>query len=124
MREHLVICLTHISPYLPLEYDKDILKRKRDAKDIAKDIELHVEPFRKLKDGNGLVYEELVVKVPGAGVVASDIEISLSGQSEDKIRQGVKEIGDALNAVDGVNNVADDATIGEKELKLRVNEYG
>jgi len=115
---------TYISPYLSLEYDKDILKRKRDAKEIAKDIELHVEPFRKLKDKNGLVYEELVVKVPGAGVVASDIEISLSGQSEDKIRQGVKEIEDALNAVDGVNNISDDANIGEKELKLRVNEYG
>jgi len=115
---------TYISPYLSLEYDKDILKRKRDAKDIAKDIELHVEPFRKLKDKDGLVYEELVVKVPGAGVVASDIELSLSGQSEDKIRQGIKAIEDALNAVDGVSNVSDDANIGEKELKLRVNEYG
>jgi len=116
---------TYISPYLSLEYDKNLLKRKRDAKDIAKDIELYVKPFRKLKDKNGaLVYEELVVKVPGAGVVASDIEISLSGKSEEKIRQGVKEIEDALNAVDGVNNVADDANIGEKELKLRVNEYG
>ena len=116
---------TYISPYLSLEYDKNILKRKRDAKDIAKDIELHVEPFRKLKDKNdALVYEELVVKVPGAGVVASDIEISLSGQSEDKIRVGVKEIEKALNFIAGVNNVADDANIGEKELKLRVNEYG
>ena len=116
---------TYISPYLSLEYDKDMLKRKRDAKDIAKDIELHVEPFRELKDKNGNpIYEELVVKVPGAGVVASDIEISLSGQSEDKIMQGVKELEDALKAISGVSNIADDANIGEKELKLRVNEYG
>ena len=115
---------TYISPYLSLEYDKAILKRKRNAKDIAKDIEKTVKPFRALKNKDGLLYEELVVKVPGAGVVASDIEISLSGQSEDKIRIGVQEIEDALNAIDGVNNVSDDATIGEKELKLRVNEYG
>ena len=115
---------TYISPYLSLEYDKDILKRKRDAKEIAKDIEKYVQEFRKLKNNDALVFEELVVKVPGAGVVASDIEISLSTQTEDKIRQGIKELEDALNAVDGVHNVADDATIGEKELKLRVNEYG
>ena len=115
---------TYVSPYLSIEYDKNLLKRKRDAKDIAKDIEKIVKPFRKLKDKDGLVYEELIVKVPGAGVVASDIELSLSGQTEDKMRKGVKEIEDALNVIAGVNNVADDASLGEKELKLRVNEYG
>jgi multidrug efflux pump subunit AcrB len=115
---------TYISPYLSIEYDADILKRHRDAKDIAKDIELHVASFRDLKDNGALVYEELVVKVPGAGVVASDIEISLSAQNETKIRAGVKKLEETLHSIAGVSNVSDDATVGEKELKLRVNEYG
>lgn len=115
----------YISPYLSIEYDKDILKRQRDAREIAKDVEKVVEPFRKLKDEyKSEVYEELVVKVPGAGVVASDIEISLSANSEQKTICGIKELEDALKTIEGVNNISNDATLGEKELKLRVNEYG
>ncbi|MCK4974462.1 MAG: efflux RND transporter permease subunit [Sulfurimonas sp.] len=114
----------YISPYLSIEYDKDILKRQRTAKDIAVEVEKVIEPFRSLKSDAGAVYEELVVRVPGAGVVASDIELSLSGQSEQKTREGVKELENALNSIEGVSNISNDATLGEKELKLRVNKYG
>ncbi len=114
----------YISPYLSLEYDEDMLKRERDAKEIAKDVEKVVEPFRDLKESGNIVYEELVVKVPGAGVVASDVEISLSAINEQKMVDGVKELEDALRAIEGVDNISNDATLGERELKLRVNEYG
>lgn len=114
----------YLSPYLSLEYDKESLIRKRAAKEIALDVEDVVKPFRDLKNSDGLIYDELVVKVPGAGVVASDIEISLSGQSEQKIISSIKELEDALRRISGVSNVSNDATLGERELKLRVNEYG
>jgi len=114
----------YVSPYLSIEYDKDIMKRKRAGKEIAVDIEKLVEPFRSLKNSRGAVFEELVVKVPGAGVIASDIELSLSGQSRQKTKDGVAKLENALKRIDGVNNVSDDSTLGEKELKLRVNEYG
>ncbi|MEA1956604.1 MAG: efflux RND transporter permease subunit [Campylobacterota bacterium] len=115
---------TYISPYLSLEYDASVLSRDKDADTIADNLQEVIRPFIDLKDGDGLVYEELVVKVPGAGVVASDIEISLSGKKEKDILDGIKELKTALNAINGVSNVADDANPGEKELKLRVNEYG
>ncbi len=114
----------YISPYLSIEYDKDSLKRQKDAREIAKDVERVVEPFRTFQESGNIVYEELVVKVPGAGVVASDVEISLSANDEQKTMQGIKELEDALRAVEGVSNISNDATLGEKELKLRVNEYG
>ena len=114
----------YISPYLSLEYDGSILVRKNDAKVIAKDIEKVVAPFRNMKDKNGAVFDELVVKVPGAGVVASDVEISLSGKTQKEILDGLHVLEDALLSVKGVNNVSDDANMGEKELKLRVNKYG
>jgi hydrophobic/amphiphilic exporter-1 (mainly G- bacteria), HAE1 family len=115
---------TYISPYLSIEYDADALTRQNNAEDIAKDIEKLIEPFKKLKDAKTLVYEELVVKVPGAGMVASDIEISLSGKSEKDILTGVKYLRSSLDKIEGVSNSSDDANPGEKELKLRVNEYG
>lgn len=115
---------TYISPYLSLEYKADLLKRERDAKDISKDIELLMEPLRELKTKDGPMFEELVVKVPGAGVVAHDIEVSLSGKNEDSILEGITYLKNALASIVGVNNIADDADIGEKELKLRVNAYG
>ncbi len=114
----------YISPYLSVEYDKDVLKRQRDAVDIAKDVQKVVDPFMDLQSSGKKVFEELVVKVPGAGVVASDIEISIIANDEEKIIEGVKELENALTSIDGVNNVSNDATLGEKELKLRVNEYG
>ncbi|MCK9473862.1 efflux RND transporter permease subunit [Sulfurimonas sp.] len=114
----------YISPYLSIEYDKDILKRQRDARDIAKEVQRVIEPFRNLKENGNIVYEELVVKVPGAGVVASDIEISLSANDEQKALLGIKELEGALRTIEGVDNISNDATLGEKELKLRVNEYG
>jgi multidrug efflux pump subunit AcrB len=114
----------YISPILSINYDASVLKREKSAREIAKNLEKIVLPFRKLKDKNGLLFDELVVKVPGAGVVASDIEISLSGKSEDDILKGIKRIGDKLATIKGVKNISNDATIGEKELKLRVNSYG
>jgi len=116
---------TYISPYLSLEYDKDVLIRTKDAKDIAKTIREAIKPFKELKNKDGkAVYDELVVKVPGAGIIASDIEISLSGKKENDILDAIKELELSLNSIDGVHNVSDDANIGEKELKLRVNKYG
>ena len=114
----------YISPHLSIEYNPEYLIRQRDAKVIADDIIEMVEPFKGLSDEDGLLFEEIVVKVPGAGVVASDIEISLAGKSEEEILDGLKFLGDSLVAIKGVKNITNDADIGEKELKLRVNRYG
>jgi len=114
----------YISPYLSIEYNEAILKREKLAKEIAVDVEKVLKPFREQKNSDGMLYDELIVKVPGAGVVASDIELSLSGQSEQEIRVAVKMLEDALRNIEGVKNISNDATLGEKELKLRVNEYG
>ncbi len=114
----------YISPIFSLEYDASVLKRKRDAVEISKDIEKLVNPFRKMKINGKQLYEEIVVKVPGAGVVAHDIEISLSGKNEKEIIKGISFLSSELSKINGVNNITDDVKIGEKELKLRVNKYG
>ncbi|WP_345993844.1 efflux RND transporter permease subunit [Sulfurimonas sp. HSL-1716] len=115
----------YINPFLSIDYDKKLLVRERDAKDMAEEIKEWIKNFKNEKDENkNPVFDELSVTVPGAGVVANDIEISLSGKSEDEIIKGVKKLQSALFKVNGVYNIADDAAIGAKELKLRVNRYG
>jgi len=115
---------TYISPLLSIEYDSSLMTRKKDAKEIGKIVDELLADMRKIKYGTKPLFEELVVKVPGAGMVAHDIEISLSGKGEKNIIDGVKYLSDKLSKIKGISNVSDDADIGEKELKLRVNSYG
>jgi len=114
----------YIAPYLSLEYDASVLKRQRDAADIAKDIKKYMEPFKELKEDGKNVFEELVVKVPGAGVIAHDVAISISAKNSKKTLQGIAKLEKELHTVKGLYNIENDADIGEKELKLRVNQYG
>ncbi|QOP41046.1 efflux RND transporter permease subunit [Sulfurimonas marina] len=108
---------TYISPYLSIEYDKDVKTRQKDSKVIAQDIkELLKDEFVK--------YDELVVKVPGAGVIAHDIEIGLRSQDGRDVVPYLKELESEIAKINGVFNISDDATLGEKELKLRINKYG
>jgi multidrug efflux pump subunit AcrB len=115
---------TYVTPLLSIEYDADVLQRKRPAEEISKDISRYLQDMQNLKENNVTVFEELVVKVPGAGVVANDVEISLSGKSEAEIITGLATLSQALAKIDGVFNISNDAEEGEKELKLRVNSYG
>ncbi|MFT7859823.1 MAG: efflux RND transporter permease subunit [Sulfurimonas sp.] len=108
---------TYISPYLSIEYDESVKTRDKDSKDIAKDIE-------KLLADESKNFEELVVKVPGAGVVANDIEIGLRSKDGRDVVPYLKQLEEEIAKIDGVFNISDDAILGEKELKLRVNKYG
>jgi multidrug efflux pump subunit AcrB len=115
----------YISPYLSIEYDASVQTRKEDAKEIVKRIKDILKPFYKQKGfDNKPVFEELVVKVPGAGIVAHDVEIGLSAPDGSSVVPYLKEIEDQLKTIKGVFNIADDATLGEKELKLHLNKYG
>lgn len=114
----------YMSPIFSIGYDGDILTRQKDAKEIATIIEGMINPIIDLKENGSLVYEELVVKTPGTGVIAHDIEVSLSGKDETIILEGIKYLKQELGKIVGVKDITDDADIGEKELKLRVNQYG
>jgi len=114
----------YINPYLSIEYDPDVLIRKRTAKAISNDVKSWIEPLKKERIGNAALYEELSVSVPGTGVVAHDIEIALGGKDEALLAKGVIGFQKELEKIPGVYSASNDADIGEKELKLRVNDYG
>ena len=108
----------YINPYLSPEYDPTDMKRSHSAQQIAKMIKKITSKIAKSKE-----YEEFSVKVPGAGIVKSDIELAFSGKTKD-IKKALKIVEDKMKTIDGVFNVSDDMLSGEKELKLRVNRYG
>jgi len=114
----------YINPIISIEYDADLLVRKRSAYEIKDEIVTWMEPLKDLQGSDGLIFEELNTDVQGTGVVAHDVEIALSGFDDAKLVEGVRALSQAMAKVDGLLNIANDADLGEKELKLRVNSYG
>ena len=108
---------TYIGPYLSLEYDASVKTRRHDSREIAAKV-------KKQLAGMKNEFEELVVKVPGAGVVAHDIEIGLRSKDGKDVVPYLHKLEQKLASIKGVYNITDDAVLGEKELKIRVNRYG
>lgn len=116
---------TFINPLLSPEYDDAKMKRERLAKDIVKQVKIWLKPLQDESDLSGKkIFEEFEVVAPGAGVVAHDLEISLGGLEDAELVKGVAILRNALESMDHVYNVSDDAALGAAEIKLRVNAYG
>ncbi len=114
----------YINPYISVEYDASLLTREKEAREIAEDIKKIVAKYRDLEEDGIKVFDELIVTVPGTGVVKNDVEISLSGKSDSELIKGLDRISSLMQGYEGVFNIANDATEGEKEVKLRLNAYG
>ena len=116
---------TYINPVFSLEYDDTDMIRKRTSQDIAKDIEHTIVGEFKDKELNGKkVFEEFNVFVMQAGIVGNDVEVGFSSHDRDANLLAIKQVKEKLAEIDGVSDIADNANEGERELKLRVNEYG
>jgi multidrug efflux pump subunit AcrB len=99
--------------------------RQRVSQDIAKEIEERiVEKFRKQEVKGKKLYEEFNVYVQQAGIVGNDVEIGFEHPDREKMLTAMKRVEEKLHSIDGVEDIADNANDGERELKLRVNEYG
>jgi hydrophobic/amphiphilic exporter-1 (mainly G- bacteria), HAE1 family len=114
----------YINPIFSVDYNGSVMTRERDAGAISEDVKRWLAPIAAQQDQNGKVFENFNVSTPGTGVVAHDVEIALSGKNDVQLARGVHTLEDALAKVQGVYNIADDADPGERELKLRVNDYG
>ncbi len=117
---------TYLNPIFSLEYDGSDMIREQKAQEIAKNTQDEViKKFKamKLPTGNN-VFTEINLFVPQTGIVGHDIEIGLNTVDEKKQLAAIVKLKEALENIEGVFDVTDNATEGVKELKLRVNEYG
>ncbi len=115
----------YINPVFSLEYDSSDMIRDRLSQEIAKEIqESIVEKFKKQEVHGKKLYEEFNVYVQQAGIVSNDIEIGFEHPDRDIMLTAMKRVEEKLDSINGVEDIADNANEGERELKLRVNEYG
>ncbi len=115
----------YINPLFSLEYDDSDMIRKHKAQEIAAQVQREViDAFRDKKIGNKKLFEEFNVYVQQTGIVSHDIEIGFSADDPKKMLAALHRVEENLTAMKGVEDVSTNANEGERELKLRVNEYG
>ena len=116
---------TYINPVFSLEYDDSDMIRERSSQSIVKEMETLIYGKFRDKEAHGKkVFEELNVYVQQTGMVGNDIEIGFTGASESKLMQAMLKVEENLTSTEGVGDIGNNANEGERELKLRVNEYG
>ncbi len=116
---------TYINPVFSLEYDGSNMIRGRLSQEIAKEIqERIVDKFKQQEVHGKKLYEEFNVYVQQAGIVSNDIEIGFEHPDREIMLTAMKRVEEKLDTINGVEDIADNANEGERELKLRVNEYG
>ena len=108
----------YINPYLSPKYDDENMKRTISAQDI----EIKLKDILQ-EDLQSDRFDEIKVFVPQTGIVKNDIEIAVFGDNQ-KVRDAVKTLKDSLSNINGVSNIADDALVGNYEIKFKVNSYG
>ncbi len=109
----------YINPYLSPAYDDSDMERVKSARELLTDIKKYTKQFEKSPDFN-----EFKVIVPGAGIVKSDVELAFSAKDDKLVKNALHVVKNKMRNIKGVFNIYDDKETGEKEVKLRVNEYG
>ena len=116
----------YINPIFSLEYDGSDMIRRHRAQEIVKGIQKEIiDPFKKKKLSNGQpMFQEINAFVQQTGIVGHDIEIGVVIPDQQKVVDAIQRLEGALEAIDGVHDIGDNAKEGVRELKLHVNEYG
>ena len=108
----------YINPIFSPEYDDSDMIRTHSAHQIAKEIKKLVKPFKNDKD-----FEDIEVEVPSAGIVKSDIEISLVGDAK-KVKPALLKLQKTIEDINGTYNITNNLKERESELKFSINQYG
>ena len=115
----------YVNPIFSLEYDNTDMIRDKSAQQISKEIqEGLLEDMRKLEIDGEKVFEEFNIYAQQTGMVGNDIEIGFSHENSKMVAKALAKVENELAKIEGVHDIGNNATEGERELKLRVNEYG
>jgi len=114
----------YINPLFSLEYDNSDMIREKKAREIIKEIQLALKDIKNLEIKGERVFEEINIFAQQTGIVKHDIEIGFVSSSTKKLKWALETVKNRLKEIKGVEDIGDNADEGEKELKLRVNEYG
>jgi multidrug efflux pump subunit AcrB len=111
----------YITPSLSFYYDES--NRTRDEKSVV--ISQKLRDFLKEKNYIEMFnLTDLDIVEKKVGPIKSDIKIGLISNDNQKVIAYMKELKDALLALDGIVSVDDGIKFGIDEIKLKVNNYG
>ena len=115
----------YINPVFSLEYDGSDMIRHIKAQELVVDIQKNIlDKVGELKVDGKKIFEEFNIFAQQTGIVGHDIEIGFSANSQDEVFNAISLIENNISKIKGVHDVSNNANEGERELKLRVNEYG
>ena len=115
----------YINPIFSLEYDGSDMMREVKAQELVAEIHNNIVPeIENFKINNKKIFEEFNVFAQQTGIVGHDIEIGFVANNQKEVLKIISLVESNLSTIEGVHDISDNANEGERELKLRVNEYG
>ncbi|MBU1659681.1 efflux RND transporter permease subunit [bacterium] len=111
----------YINPVLNFTFDFDNPEKIRKLKtfELSPRVREIIAPF---KEKYKMV--ELGVMEDKPGLIRSDIQVNLSGNSDTALDAAIKKIEDELSKIDGILNFSDNIRYGKMEYKIKINSYG
>ncbi len=115
----------YINPIFSLEYDGSDMIRHIKAQELVANIQKNIlNRIGELTINNQKIFEEFNIFAQQTGIVGHDIEIGVSANNQKEMLKAISLLENNLSTIDGVHDISNNANEGERELKLRVNEYG
>jgi HAE1 family hydrophobic/amphiphilic exporter-1 len=111
---------TYITPYLSFYYDKKNRIREVNSNVISEELAKFLKE-KNYKEKYNL--QEISVVEKKVGPIKSDIKIGLVGENSALILSSLNKIENKLNEIKGVISVANSASMGVDEIKIKINNY-
>lgn len=111
----------YINPILDLSFEFDDPKKIRTlySYEIAQRLRAILKKYE-----NKYHFEEFGILQRKVGLIKTEIEINLIGNSDEAVEKAVKMLKSKLESIDHVNEVVDNVRYGKTEYKLKINSYG
>lgn len=110
----------YINPIFAI-YSGDYNKvRTISSLEISEKLEKTLNDF---KDKNPNILE-LYVEQDKPGIVKNDIQVNIKDNNVENTFFAINLLKDKLNSIEGVVDVRDNASIGNKEIKIKINKFG
>jgi len=111
----------YITPFLSFYYDDSNRIRNEKSVIISQKLRTFLKEKKYIETFN---LTDLDIVEKKVGPIKSDIKIGLISNDNQKVIAYMKELKDALLALNGVVSVTDAVQFGVDEIKLKVNNYG
>lgn len=111
----------YINPILDLSFEFDDPRKIRTlySYEIAQRLRAILKKYE-----HKYHFEEFGILQRKVGLIKTEIEINLIGNSDEAVEKAVKMLKSKLESIDHVNEVVDNIRYGKTEYKLKINSYG